>query len=123
MKEMLADADLKHAGDLTNRVALLEAIEATDGPVLIVNGHLHVHATIAEGRILQLSAAALIEPPHDVTLLTIGIDDAGQPWVTRQATGLVETRDVNLPVLSDREERWQIEGGAWRQRAVSSLPG
>lgn len=123
MKETLADVDLKHAGDLTNRVALLEAIEATDGPVLIVNGHLHVHATIAEGRILQLSAAALIEPPHDVTLLTIGINDAGQPWVTRQATGLVETRDVNLPVLSDREERWQIEGGAWRQRAVSSLPG
>jgi DNA repair exonuclease SbcCD nuclease subunit len=114
MKEMLARANLKHAGDLTNREPLLEAIGAKDGPVLIVNGHLHVHATIAEGRMLQLSVAALIEPPHDVTLLTVGIDAPGQPWVTRQATGLVETRDVNLPVLSDREERWQFIDSIWQ---------
>lgn len=123
MTEMLSQANLKHAGDLANREPLLEAIGATAGPVLIVNGHLHVHATIAEGRILQLSVAALIEPPHDVTLLTIGIDDAGAPWVTRQAIGLVETRDVNLPVLSAREERWQVADGVWRQRTVSSVPG
>jgi DNA repair exonuclease SbcCD nuclease subunit len=113
MKEMLADADLKHAGDLTNRAALLESMAAVSGAVLIVNGHLHVHATIEDGRILQLSAAALIEPPHDVTLLTIGIDDAGAPWVTRQASGLFEVPGVRLPVLSDREERWQVVDGVW----------
>lgn len=123
MQEMLAAADLKHAGDLTNREPLLAAIAAISGPVLIVNGHLHVHATIADGRILQLSVAALIEPPHDVTLLTVGIDDAGQPWVTRQASGLFAVPGVRLPVLSDREERWQIGSGAWQQRAVSILPG
>jgi DNA repair exonuclease SbcCD nuclease subunit len=114
MKELLAAADLKHAGDLTNRDAMLEAIEAIPGPVLIVNGHLHVHAAIDAGRILQLSVAALIEPPHDVTLLTVGIDDAGAPWVSRQATGLVETPDVTLPVLSSREERWRIVDGVWQ---------
>jgi hypothetical protein len=123
MKELLADADLKHAGDVTNRAALLGGIEAVSGPVLIVNGHLHVHATIADGRILQLSVAALIEPPHDVTLLTIGLDDAGNPWVTRQASGLFAVPGVRLPVLSDREERWQFTDGAWRPSAVSSLPG
>ncbi|HET9662449.1 MAG TPA: metallophosphoesterase [Thermomicrobiales bacterium] len=114
MKEMLAGAELKHAGDLGNRAAVLERIEAIPGPVLIVNGHLHVHASIAEGRVLQLSVAALIEPPHDVTLLTVGIDEAGGPWVSRQASGLFETPGVRLPVLSAREERWQVVDGGWQ---------
>lgn len=113
MAPMLADAGLKHAGDLTNREPLREALAALSGPVLIVNGHLHVHATIADGRILQFSVAALIEPPHDVTILTLEFDDAGHPWVTRCAAGLVETPGVTLPVLSDREEHWQIRDGVW----------
>jgi hypothetical protein len=44
----------------------------------------------------------------------VGIDDAGSPWVSRQATGLVETPDVSLPVLSSREERWRIVDGVWQ---------
>jgi len=91
----------------------LRALGELAGPVLIVNGHLHVHATIADGRILQLSVAALIEPPHDVTLLTLGFDDAGNPRVARQASGLFETPGVSLPVLSDREETWQFRDGVW----------
>jgi hypothetical protein len=113
MAPMLADAGLKHAGDLTNREPLLEALAGLSGPVLIVNGHLHVHATIADGRMLQLSVAALIEPPHDVSIVTVGFDEAGNPWVRRQASGLFEVPGVSLPVLSDREERWQVVDGAW----------
>lgn len=114
MTDMLAAADLKHAGDLTNREPLLEAIRSTSGPVLIVNGHLHVHATIDDGRVLQLSVAALIEPPHDVTVLTLGFDDDGSPFVSRRADGLFEVPGVSLPVLSDREECWQFIDGAWQ---------
>lgn len=115
MRELLTGAGLKHAGDVVNREALLEAIGAVPGPVLIVNGHLHVHATMRDGRILQLSVAALIEPPHDVTVLTLGVDEAGNPWVSRQACGLVETPGVSLPVLSEREERWQVVDGVWEE--------
>lgn len=122
MKALLADAGLKHAGDLINREPVLDAIRALSGPVLIVNGHLHVHATIADGRMLQLSVAALVEPPHDVALLSIGFDEAGNPWVTREASGLVDTAGVTLPVLSEREERWQFEDGDWRH-ADAHLPG
>jgi len=113
MKPLLADANLKHAGNLVNREPALEAVEAISGSVLVVNGHLHVHASIAEGRMLQLSVAALIEPPHDVTILTVGVDEAGDPWATRQAAGLVETPGVALPVLSERDERWQVVDGRW----------
>lgn len=120
MKAMLADAGLKHAGDLVNREALLEAISSIPGPVLIVNGHLHVHATIVDGRVLQLSFAASIEPPHDVSLLAIGFDDDGNPWVTREASGMVETPGVSLPVLSDREERWEYAAGGWQRAAFGS---
>lgn len=122
MEAMLADAELKHAGDLTNRAPLLDALAAIPGPVLIVNGHLHVHATIVEGRVLQLSVAALIEPPHDVTIMTLGVDGSGRPWVTRHASGLVESPGVSLPVLSSREECWRVEDGSWRQHPVSRLP-
>lgn len=121
MAELLADAGLKHAGDLVNRAPLLEAIAGIPGPVLIVNGHLHVHATIADGRVLQLSVAALIEPPHDVSLLSIGFDEDGNPWVTRQASGLFETPGVSLPVLSDREECWQFEESSWRLHVVPGV--
>lgn len=113
MKEMLSAADLKHAGDLANRDAFLERIQGIAGPLLILNGHLHVHATIADGRLLQLSVAALIEPPHDVTLVELGFDAAGHPWVGRRATGLVETPDVTLPVLSPRQECWRFDGDRW----------
>ena len=124
MQPMLCEAELKHAGDLVNRAAFLEEIEAIAGPVLIVNGHLHVHATIEDGRLLQLSVAALIEPPHDVTLLTVGVDDNGHPWVTRQASGLFEVPGVRLPVLSAREEQWSLVDGVWRSGAVgTSLSG
>ncbi len=113
MQTMLSDANLKHAGDLVNREPVLEAVEAIPGPVLVVNGHLHVHATIADEDVLQLSVAALIEPPHDAAVLTIALDDAGQPSVSRQAAGLVDVTGISLPVLSDREETWQFRDGAW----------
>ena len=114
MRELLTEAGLKHASDLVNREPLLAAIGELSGPVLILNGHLHVHATISDGRFLQLSMAALIEPPHDATILTIGFDDAGNPQVSRRAAGLVETPGVTLPVLSEREEAWRIVDGAWQ---------
>lgn len=117
MKEMLAAADLKHAGDVVNRDALLEDLASISGPMAIVNGHLHVHAAIADGRRLQLSVAALTEPPHDVTVLDIGFDAEGAPWIERRAESLVETPDVSLPVLSARHERWQFEHGCWAQRS------
>ena len=113
MKPLLADAQLKHAGDLVNRELALEAVEGISGPVLIVNGHLHVHATIVEGRMLQLSVAALIEPPHDATVLTIALDASGAPTVSRQAAGLVEETGVTLPVLSERDETWHFRDSAW----------
>ena len=115
MQEMLAEAGLKHAGDLVNREALLEDLASIPGPVLIVNGHLHVQATITDGPRLQLAVAALTEPPHDVTILTIGFDEGGAPWVRRQAEGLVETPGAALPLLSERDERWQFEHGCWRR--------
>jgi hypothetical protein len=59
--------------------------------------------------------AALIEPPHDATVLTIGFDDAGNPQVTRRAAGLVDTPEVTLPVLSERDETWRIVDGMWLQ--------
>jgi hypothetical protein len=115
MADMLAGAGLKHAGDLTNREPWLAALAGIPGPVLVVNGHLHVHATIEAGRVLQLSAAALIEPPHDVTILTLGIDENSHPWAGRRATGLFEVPGVSLPVLSAREECWRFDAGSWRQ--------
>ncbi len=118
MAGMLAEAELKHAGDLVDREVLLASLAETPGPLLIVNGHLHVHATIADGPRLQLSVAALIEPPHDATILTIGFTDTGAPWVERQAIGLVQTPGVSLPVLSARDERWHVDDGAWRPGPV-----
>jgi Icc-related predicted phosphoesterase len=115
MSERLANAGLRHAGDLADRDALCHAVSQFEGPVISVHGHLHVRASEVHGSMLHLSCAALVEPPHEVTLLTIETGVDGHRAVSRRARAVGTSGDMLLPVLSPASERWVWDRNTWVQ--------
>lgn len=108
---------LPYAGDLTDREGVLAALARHPGPVVVLAGHLHLRATAVRGSVLQLSHPALIEPPHQVTLLEVDPGLAGDGIrVARRCLGLT---DGPGPGLVPRQEAWTYRGGEWRPDLVA----
>ena len=112
-RERIRARGLRHSGDLANRAALAAALAARGQPTIVVHGHLHVRDAHATGPVLQLACAALIEPPHEVTLLEINASEG--LTVTRRA-GSVATYgpELRLPILAPDVQTWRFSNGAWR---------
>jgi predicted phosphodiesterase len=123
MESRLRDAGLKHAGDLSDRQQIGERLLNHDGPVVVVHGHLHVRAAIAEQNILHLSCAALVEPPHEVTVLELNLKASGRQYVDRTAIDVLESEAVRMPVLVPRSEHWVYDGQAWTRSTPRNNPG
>ena len=105
----LSERGLKYAGDLTNRGALEWQINRDD-PVIVLSGHIHAREAHAEGKVLQLSAGALIEPPHEIAIV-----DA-EPGLVRRSVSLLGPRVTPRdPVLAPAGEAWAFTGGAWQR--------
>ncbi len=113
LAERAADAGLKYAGDLANLDALATPLRRRAAPTVVAHGHLHLRDASSVGRVLQISCAALIEPPFEVTLLDIALH-AGRATVRRESVPVVPSPDVRLPVLAPLDGAWTFEVGAWR---------
>ncbi len=113
LAERAADAGLKYAGDLADRAVVATPLLRRAAPTVVAHGHLHLRDTTSVGSILQFSCAALIEPPFEVTLLDITRRD-GRATVRREATPVVPSPDVRLPVLASPDGAWTFEASAWR---------
>ena len=98
---------LKYAGDLPGRERVLAGVLGRAGTV-VVNGHLHVRETHADGGLLQLSVAALVEPPFEATIL-----DLERQTVRRRAVRMREADVAQEPVLSPADETWAFDAGRW----------
>jgi len=109
---LLDEAGLPHPGDLTNRAEVAERLLARRAPMIVLCGHLHARTAVADGPVLQLGHASLIEPPHEVTLVSAGENGAG-PWVRRRALGLLPGAAPAAPAGSGASERWLFRGGRW----------
>jgi predicted phosphodiesterase len=105
----------KYAGDLAGREALLAGVLGHPRTV-VVNGHLHVRDSHAEGGLLQLSVAAQVEPPFEATILDIDADPAG-PTVRRRAARMGRSTVEGEPVLAPPDETWVLEGERWLRAA------
>lgn len=62
---------LPYAGDLHNRQQLADTLHTRPGPVLALTGHLHIRAHAIDRNILQLTHAALVEHPHEATIVEV----------------------------------------------------
>jgi hypothetical protein len=107
-EERLSGRGFKYAGDLDNRGAL-EWRLAGDGPVVVLSGHIHARDSYAHGSVLQLSAGALIEAPHEVAIVDV---EAGR--VRRRISVLGPRVAPHAPVLVPADETWEFAGGEWQ---------
>src|SRR5215203_6195011 len=73
-----------------------------EAPTVVVNGHVHLRATRIEGPALQVSCAALVEPPFEVTLLDLEKLGVGRVKVRRESAPLVPSLAVRPPAFSPR---------------------
>lgn len=105
LKERLAGAGFLDAGDLANVGDLRAAVEERSGPTIVLHGHQHVRASAVAGPILQLSGAALIEPPHEVAIVDV-VGQGASINVVRRCVAVAPSASVRLPVLDPAAGWW-----------------
>lgn len=109
----LARAGLKYAGDVEDLETVARPLLRRRAPTVVLSGHLHVRDTSAEASVLQLSFAALVEPPFEVAYLDIE-EEGGRVALRRRSVPVAPSGDgARLPVLSPAREGWVFEAGAW----------
>lgn len=110
--ERLAERGLAYAGDLTNREELERQLTGS-APVLVLSGHIHAREAHARGNLLQLSAGALVEAPHEVAVVDVDAED-GAVRVRRRVHVLGPPPPGPDPVFSPEHETWSFGDGGWR---------
>ncbi len=116
LAETLQLAGMKHAGDLTDLDVRTSELQTLIEPAVVLHGHLHVRATTVTESVLHLSFAALVEPPHECTILTISTLAGGEMRVARSASSVRPTHVERLPVLVPSDEIWSFEDQSWRNQ-------
>jgi predicted phosphodiesterase len=122
-----------YAGDLANRDHVQLSLRRYPGPVLALSGHLHVRSHAIAGNILQLTAGALAEAPHEASVVEVAATP-GRVQVTRRCQSfrpspgaVVEpgaTLDGPLTAFSWKKGRWRQDprpmSGPVRKPAASA---
>ncbi len=111
--EATSAAGLRYAGDLENRAEVAEPIAARAAPTVAVHGHLHVRHASSRDSLLQISCAALIEPPFELTI--VDVEPGDRQHVVRVRHEPVEAAGaaMSLPVLFPDNGAWSFSDGAW----------
>jgi 3',5'-cyclic AMP phosphodiesterase CpdA len=110
----VAGAGLKYAGDLGDLAEAARPLLGRRAPTVVAHGHLHVRDAVAAGSVLQVSCAALIEPPFELNLLEVVLGGGRTVVVRRRAVAAAPSAPgAGLPVLSPAEGAWAFGGGYW----------
>jgi hypothetical protein len=119
LRERCAENSLKYAGDLSNQAAVAAAVHQRSAPTVLIHGHLHLRDENLTGALLQLSFASLIEPPHEIGLLTIMRDD-GALRLFRGSAPVAPHAAERLPLLSPDATAWTFRSGCWIQEDAAA---
>jgi len=112
----LAKAGFKHSGNLTNRAEIEAALRESGAPTVVIHGHLHMHEARISRSLLHLSCAALIEPPHHVSVIDI-TTGADSIVVERRAHSVHPFAVERLPVFAPEYGYWVWTSGAWSAKS------
>jgi predicted phosphodiesterase len=118
--EEVSSASLIYGDDLEDLEEVARPLLTRSAPTVVVSGHIHLRHDCVSGKVLQLSCAALVEPPFEITLLDFEIDPeirGGRIVVHRRSVPLISPSAVSCPVLSPPRQEWVFEAGEW------SIPG
>lgn len=120
VRDQLRTAGVRDSGELSNAAPSLADLRARRAPTLVLNGHLHARLEVAEGPLLQLSVAALVEPPHEATIVDIVMDP--KPVVTVHRFSIEQRAtesSYGTPILAPHESRWMLVEDEWVRHEAS----
>ncbi|HLL40792.1 MAG TPA: hypothetical protein VK357_14195 [Rubrobacteraceae bacterium] len=112
--EEASSASLIYGDDLEDLEEVARPLLERSAPTVVVNGHIHLRYACVEGRLLQVSCAALVEPPFEITLLDFEVDpkpEEGRVAVRRRSLSLASSSAVRCPSLSPPKQEWTFERG------------
>jgi hypothetical protein len=116
LEDRCRDAALLYSGHLAILAPPPPVMPAADRPVVVLSGHLHLRGVTTEANMLQIVFAALVEPPYEVAVVEIDVD---QPSLTYRCGSVVEPDAERLPVLDPPSGRWAFDPSARRWSASS----
>jgi predicted phosphodiesterase len=100
--------------DLENLEQVARPLLAREAPSVVINGHMHMRDTCAAGKVLQISCAALTEPPFDVTLVDLEVGGGRISASVERIPIVPPPNDLRLSILSPARLRWVFEEETWR---------
>ena len=107
--------------DLEDLEEAAQPLVGRTGPTIVVNGHMHMRDACVVGEVLQVSCAALTQPPFEVAFLDLEREE-DQITVRRESVAVAPfSDDARLPVLSPSRQEWIFEGGTWRSLEAAEL--
>jgi predicted phosphodiesterase len=120
--EKASEADLYYGdNDLEDLGEAAQPLLERTGPTVVVSGHMHMRDACVVGEVLQISCAALTQPPFEVTFLDIEWEGA-RITVRRESVAVaLFSDDARLPVLSPSRQEWTFEGRMWRSLEPAEL--
>lgn len=112
--QKVSRAGLIYGDDLEDLEEVARPLLERSAPTVVVNGHIHLRDVCVQGGVLQVSCAALVEPPFEITLLDV--EHEGSRLVVRlHSVPLVPSLAVRAPpTFSPPQQEWIFEEGAWR---------
>ena len=119
----VSSAGLVYGDNLEDLEEVARLLLGREAPTVVVNGHMHLRATRIEGPVLQVSCAALVEPPFEVTLLDLEKLGGGRVKVRRESVPLVPSLTVRPPSFSPPRQGWTFEEGAWEVDGLDDRAG
>ena len=120
--EEVTRASLIYGDDLEDLKEVACPLLARAAPTVVVSGHIHLRHDCVAGKVLQLSCAALVEPPFEITLLDFEIDPevrGDRIVVRRRNVSLVSRSAVSCPVMSPPRQEWVFEAGEWSTTSLA----
>lgn len=120
----VAAAGLPYPGDLLDREELATTLLRRPAPTVVIGGHVHARAAIAEGVVLQLSVGAVVEPPFECAVIDVEADSDGGLSVRRRCIRLLASAARLEPVFSPEDETWRFGAGSWQSTgaALENVP-
>lgn len=109
-----------YPGDLTDRAEIAKRLGARSAPTIVLSGHIHARASVAQGAVLQITNAAMVEPPYECSIVEIEQERSGALTVTRESVRVGALPGRREPVFCSPYEEWTFDGARWS--AVQRIP-
>jgi hypothetical protein len=110
------DARLLYSAHLSQLAPAPPVLPGDTGAVVVLSGHLHLRAATTEANVLQLSFAALVEPPYEVAAVELDIERAS---VAYRCASVIPSDADRIPVLDAADGHWSFdaESETWSRDA------